>query len=195
MEPVIEDKRSYMRVGIGYDVHRLVEDRELIIGGVKIPFSKGLLGHSDADVLVHSIIDTLLGAAALGDIGQLFPDDNETYKGISSLKLLKEVADLLEQKRFVIENIDSTLIAQSPKLAPYIQQMIENIARTLEINTNQVNVKATTEEKLGFTGREEGIAAQAICNLTKITNLSSFDIEETDLPGGPCSSCKGCPKD
>jgi len=184
-----------MRVGIGYDVHQLVEDRDLVLGGVKIPHGKGLLGHSDADVLVHSIMDALLGAAALGDIGQHFPDTENEFKGISSLKLLEKVVILLEEHRFVIENIDSTIIAQNPKLKPYIQEMTENIARVLELNIDQVNVKATTEEHLGFTGREEGIAAQAICSLTKMTNFSSFDVEEISphIERG-CSSCSGCLK-
>ena len=184
-----------MRVGIGYDVHQLVEGRDLILGGVKIPHHKGLLGHSDADVLIHSIMDALLGAAALGDIGHHFPDDDVAYKGISSLELLNKVSGLLEENRFVIENIDSTIIAQSPKLKPYIQEMTENIAKVLEINIDQVNVKATTEEGLGFTGREEGIAAQAICSLTKVTHFSSFDVGESDsYESNSCSSCRGCPK-
>jgi len=184
-----------MRVGIGYDVHQLAEGRELILGGVKIPHEKGLLGHSDADVLIHSIMDALLGAAALGDIGGHFPDDDAAYKGISSLELLKRVLRLLEENRFVIENIDSTIIAQSPRLKLYIQDMAENIAKVLEINIDQVNVKATTEEHLGFTGREEGIAAQAVCSITKITNISSFQVEESDFhQENSCSSCKGCPK-
>jgi 2-C-methyl-D-erythritol 2,4-cyclodiphosphate synthase len=182
-----------MRVGIGYDVHQLVKGRDLILGGVKIPHEKGLLGHSDADVLVHSIIDALLGAMAVGDIGQHFPDNDVAYEGVSSLELLKKVAAILEENRYVIENVDSTIIAQNPKLKPYIQEMIENIAKILEVNINQINVKATTEEWLGFTGREEGIAAKAICALTKITNLSSFNVEESDFPEGKsCGGCRGC---
>ena len=150
-----------MRVGMGYDVHKLVEERELILGGVNIPHTLGLLGHSDADVLLHAIMDALLGAAALGDIGKHFPDTDEKYKGISSLKLLEHVGKLIEQEGYVIENIDATVIAQKPKLRPYIEEMEENIAKTLHIEKKQINVKATTEERLGFTGREEGIAAQA----------------------------------
>ena len=156
-----------MRVGMGYDVHKLVEERELILGGVNIPHTLGLLGHSDADVLLHAIMDALLGAAALGDIGKHFPDTDEKYKGISSLKLLEHVGKLIEQEGYVIENIDATVIAQKPKLRPYIEEMEENIAKTLHIEKKQINVKATTEERLGFTGREEGIAAQAICSLNR----------------------------
>ena len=180
-----------MRVGIGYDVHVLVDDRDLVIGGVTIPHKKGLLGHSDADVLIHSIIDALLGGAALGDIGTLFPDNDDTYRGISSIKLLYEVGKILEDNRYIIENIDGTIIAQLPKMKPYIQEMRINIADALEIDIEQVSVKATTEEGLGFTGSEKGIAAQAICLLNKITNLSSFDINvENDLANGP--TCGGC---
>lgn len=152
-----------MRVGTGYDVHKLVTDRDLIMGGVKIPHEYGLLGHSDADVLLHAIMDALLGAAALGDIGKHFPDNDDRFKGISSLLLLKEVSQLLVDKGYVIENIDATIIAQKPKMAPFIPQMIKNIADTLEIPVENVNVKATTEEKLGFTGRCEGISAQSVC--------------------------------
>lgn len=140
-----------MRIGLGYDVHKLTNDRELILGGVKIPHTLGLLGHSDADVLLHAIMDALLGAAALGDIGQHFPDTDDAYKGISSQKLLSHVGGLLEKEGYYIENIDATLIAQKPKLRPYIPQMEQNIAQTLNIQKNQVNVKATTEEGLGFT--------------------------------------------
>ena len=184
-----------MRVGIGYDAHQLVTGRDLVLGGVKIPHEKGLLGHSDADVLIHSIMDAIFGAAALGDIGQHFPDTDAEYKGISSLELLRRVAKLLEEHRLIIENIDSTIIAEAPKLKPYFQEMTENIAKALELNLDQVSVKATTEERLGFTGREEGIASQAICSLTKITNFSSYDVEENHPHGGmSCSSCRGCPK-
>ena len=184
-----------MRVGIGYDAHQLVTGRDLVLGGVKIPHKKGLLGHSDADVLIHSIMDAIFGAAALGDIGQHFPDTDAEYKGISSVELLKKVAKLLEEHRLVIENIDSTIIAENPKLKPYFQEMTENIAKALEINVDQVSVKATTEEKLGFTGREEGIAAQAICSLTKMTHFSSVDVEGSNFHQGMgCSSCSGCPK-
>ena len=147
-----------MRIGMGYDVHRLVEDRKLIMGGVEIPYEKGLLGHSDADVLLHAIMDALLGAAALGDIGKHFPDTDPAYKGISSVKLLQHVGALLEENRFLIENIDATIIAQAPKMRPYIDQMRENIAAALQIEVEQVNVKATTEEGLGFTGTGEGIS-------------------------------------
>ncbi|HJB29014.1 MAG TPA: 2-C-methyl-D-erythritol 2,4-cyclodiphosphate synthase [Candidatus Blautia faecavium] len=154
-----------MRVGMGYDVHRLIPDRDLIIGGVKIPFEKGLLGHSDADVLLHAVMDALLGAAALGDIGRHFPDTDPAYKGISSVLLLEKVRDLLESHGFSIGNIDATVIAQRPKMAPHIPQMKENMAKALGIPKDCINIKATTEEKLGFTGREEGIAAQAVCLL------------------------------
>lgn len=155
-----------MRIGMGYDVHQLAEGRRLILGGVEVPHVLGLLGHSDADVLLHAVMDALLGAAALGDIGRHFPDTDPAYEGIASLKLLAHVKGLLEEKGFAVENIDATVIAQKPKLAPYIGEMERNIARTLGIGENQVNVKATTEEKLGFTGRQEGIAAQAVCLLS-----------------------------
>jgi len=151
------------RVGHGYDAHRLVENRDLIIGGVKIPHNLGLLGHSDADVLVHAICDALLGAAALGDIGKHFPDSDDKYKGISSLCLLANVRDLLKEKGYKISNIDTTVIAQSPKLSPYIEQMRHNIVKTLDIPASSTNIKATTEEKLGFTGRCEGISAHCVC--------------------------------
>lgn len=154
-----------MRIGLGYDVHRLVEERDLILGGVRIPYEKGLLGHSDADVLIHAIMDSLLGATALGDIGKHFPDTDEKYKGISSIELLKEVGKLLEANGYLINNIDSTIIAQKPKMSPYIQNMRENISSALNININQINVKATTEEGLGFTGAGEGISSQSICLL------------------------------
>ena len=151
-----------MRIGQGYDVHRLTEGRKLIIGGVEIPYKKGLDGHSDADVLLHAIMDALLGAAALGDIGLLFPDTDEQFSGADSLKLLQKVKDVLDERGYSICNIDSTVIAQEPKLRPYIDTMRQNIAETLKIDVSQVSVKATTEEHLGFTGRKEGIAAQAI---------------------------------
>ena len=154
-----------MRIGLGYDVHRLVEGRDLIIGGVKIPYEKGLLGHSDADVLIHAIMDSLLGASALGDIGKHFPDTDEKFKGISSIKLLEEVGKLLLSNGYSINNIDSSIIAQKPKMAPFIQQMRENIANALNIDLMQINVKATTEEGLGFTGNGEGISSQSICLL------------------------------
>lgn len=154
-----------MRIGSGYDVHKLVENRKLILGGVEIPFEKGLLGHSDADVLVHAIMDALLGAAALGDIGRHFPDTKEEYKGADSLKLLSRVLYLISEKGYCIINIDATIIAQKPKLAPFLPEMCEMIAKTLEIKGSQLNVKATTEEGLGFTGAGEGIAATAVCLL------------------------------
>ena len=179
-----------MRVGMGYDVLRLTEGRDLILGGVKIPYEKGLLGHSDADVLLHAIMDALLGAAALGDIGKHFPDTDEKYSGISSMKLLKHVAGLLEENLYIVENIDATIIAQKPKMRPHIAQMEENIASALGIERDRVNVKATTEEGLGFTGSGEGISAQAICALEKITNFSSTDVMQTE--GRSCAGCRGC---
>lgn len=151
-----------MRVGIGFDVHRLTEGRDLIIGGVKIDYCKGLLGHSDADVLIHAIMDALLGAAGLGDIGRHFPDTDEKYKGISSLLLLKEVGNLLADRKLQIENIDSIIIAQKPKMAPFIERMKENIAGALTLDIGRIGIKATTTEGLGFTGTGEGIAAQAV---------------------------------
>ena len=156
-----------MRIGHGYDVHRLVEGRDLILGGVKIPYEKGLLGHSDADVLTHAIMDALLGAAALGDIGAHFPDTDSTYKNISSLLLLGKVASLLDEHGYRIENIDATVIAQRPKLAPYLLSMREILANTLGISIEQISVKATTEEGLGFTGEGLGIAAHAVCLIEK----------------------------
>ena len=155
-----------MRIGTGYDVHRLVEGRKLILGGVDIPYEKGLLGHSDADVLVHAIMDALLGAAALGDIGLHFPDSDPAYKGADSLSLAGHVSRILEDNGWIIENVDSTVIAQAPKLRPYIDQMRTNIARALRIDVTKVSVKATTEEHLGFTGRGEGISAQVAALLT-----------------------------
>lgn len=154
-----------MRVGMGYDVHRLTEERKLILGGVEIPWEKGLLGHSDADVLVHAVMDALLGAAALGDIGKHFPDTDPAYKGISSILLLHHVTELLKKNGYAIGNVDATIIAQKPKMAPHILKMRENMAEAMGISIGCLNVKATTEEGLGFTGREEGIAAQAICLL------------------------------
>ena len=154
-----------MRIGMGYDVHRLVEDRDLIIGGEKIEYEYGLLGHSDADVLLHAIMDALLGAAALGDIGTHFPDTDERYRGISSVRLLAYVDQLLEENGYSVGNIDATIIAQQPKMAPNISKMRENIANTLGLELNQVNIKATTEEGLGFTGSGDGISAQAVCIL------------------------------
>lgn len=154
-----------MRIGMGYDVHKLVEGRKLIIGGADIPYEKGLLGHSDADVLLHAIMDSLLGAASLGDIGKHFPDTDESFKGISSILLLKEVGKLIKEKGYEIENIDSTIIAQKPKMAPYIPDMVLNISKALDIEMDRINVKATTEEGLGFTGKGEGISSQSICLL------------------------------
>ena len=176
-----------MRIGTGYDVHKLVEGRKLIIGGVEIPYEKGLLGHSDADVLLHAIMDALLGAAALGDIGKHFPDTDPAYEGISSMKLLEKVGQLLEDNRYVIENIDATIIAQKPKMRPYIDIMRENIAGALGIDLSQVNVKATTEEGLGFTGAMEGISSQAICMLQR-----PAERYEQQAAYGDCSGCGGC---
>jgi len=172
-----------MRIGNGYDVHKLVKDRKLIIGGVDIPYEKGLLGHSDADVLIHAIMDALLGAAALGDIGKHFPDNDERYKGISSILLLKEVGKLLRDEGYVIGNIDATIIAQKPKMLPHIPEMICNIADALDLYVKQVNVKATTEENLGFTGEGLGISSSAVCLLYEVNS-----------PGvlGTCGSCSGC---
>ena len=178
-----------MRVGMGYDVHKLTEGRKLILGGVEIPYDKGLLGHSDADVLVHAIMDALLGAAALGDIGRHCPDTDPEYKGASSLKLLEHVGKLVEDKLYVIGNIDATIIAQRPKMAPHIETMRENVANVLHIDIDQVNIKATTEEGLGFTGSGEGISAQAIASLDTIANYSyAVGPEE-----GRCAGCGGCP--
>jgi len=158
-------RRMIMRVGMGYDVHKLTEGRKLILGGVDIPWEKGLLGHSDADVLIHAVMDALLGAAALGDIGKHFPDTDPAYKGISSIKLLVHVAELLRKQEYAVGNIDATVIAQKPKMAPHIPQMRKNMADALGIPESKINIKATTEEGLGFTGRGEGIASQAICLL------------------------------
>ena len=178
-----------MRVGMGYDVHKLVEGGDLILGGVKIPHTLGLLGHSDADVLLHAVMDALLGAAALGDIGKHFPDTDPQYKGISSIKLLEHVAKLIEEKGYIVENIDATIIAQKPKMRPYIEEMEKNIATALHIDVSQINVKATTEEGLGFTGKKEGISAQAICCISK-----ALDLMPDDRIAGGCSGCPGCAK-
>ena len=186
-----------MRIGMGYDVHRLTKDRDLVIGGVTIPYELGLLGHSDADVLLHAIMDALLGAAALGDIGLHFPDTEEAYRGISSIKLLEKVRELLEDHCFLIENIDATIIAQAPKMRPYIDRMRENIAKALQIDISQINVKATTEEGLGFTGHKEGISAQAVCMLNSPREMYSEIIscyEESKMPARKCNGCGGCPK-
>ena len=174
-----------MRVGMGYDVHRLVEDRKLILGGVEIPYEKGLLGHSDADVLLHAIMDALLGAAALGDIGKHFPDTDPAYKGISSIRLLEHVGKLLEEQNYVVGNIDATIIAQRPKMAPHIPQMRANVAKALQIEESQINIKATTEEGLGFTGTGEGISSQAICALIPVANYAYEDVMQLQ---------NGCPE-
>ena len=188
-----------MRVGIGYDVHRLVEGRDCIIGGVKIPYEKGLLGHSDADVLLHAISDAILGAAALGDIGKHFPDTDPAFEGANSLDLLARVGDMVNNHGFVIENIDATIIAQAPKMRPYIDEMRQNIADALHLQILQVNVKATTEEGLGFTGSGEGISAQAICSISSPFDLAVSPVDITAQfagpsgPAGPaCGSCSGC---
>lgn len=155
------------RFGMGYDVHQLVENRKLIIGGVDIPYEKGLLGHSDADVLLHAISDALLGAAAMGDIGKHFPDTDPRYKGADSLKLLEEVGNLLAEKGYVVGNVDATIVAQKPKMLPHIPQMRENIARVLHVDIDQINVKATTEEHLGFTGSGQGISSYAVAGIER----------------------------
>ena len=173
-----------MRIGHGYDVHKLVENRPLIIGGVTIPYEKGLLGHSDADVLTHAVMDALLGAAALGDIGLHFPDSDPAYKGADSIELLKHVGDLLESKMYFVENIDATILAQAPKMRPHIDDMRKNIANALRIELSCVNVKATTEEGLGFTGAGEGIAAHAVCLIGSIRDLNG--------PSAGCGGCGGC---
>ncbi len=173
-----------MRIGTGYDVHRFAEGRKLILGGVEIPYEKGLLGHSDADVALHAIMDALLGAAALRDIGFHFPDSDPAYEGASSLDLLARVGTLLEEKAYMVENIDCTIVAQKPKLRPYIEQMIANTAAALGLEKEQVNIKATTEEGLGFTGKMEGISAQAVCLLRSA-------LEDLDRQTG-CSGCAAC---
>ena len=179
--------RVIMRIGTGYDVHKLVEGRKLIMGGVEIPYDKGLLGHSDADVLAHAIMDALLGAAALGDIGKHFPDTDVRYKGADSMMLMREVRRILEENCYLIGNVDATIIAQAPKMRPHIDQMRQNIADALEVDLSQVSVKATTEERLGFTGRGEGISVQAVALITS----------PMDLEAGPAFSseggCAGCP--
>ena len=175
-----------MRIGHGYDVHKLVEGRKLIMGGVEIPYEKGLLGHSDADVLLHAISDALLGAAALGDIGKLFPDTDPQFKGADSLLLMKELYRNIKDMGYRVVNVDATIIAQKPKMAPYIQTMRENIAKALLIDVTQVNVKATTEEGLGFTGAEEGIAATSVALLISAKNMISYE--------QGCGGCSGCSK-
>ncbi len=185
-----------MRVGMGYDVHKLIEGRKLILGGVEIPFEKGLLGHSDADVLVHAVMDAMLGAAALGDIGKHFPDTDAAYAGADSMQLLSEVGKLIDEENMLVGNIDATVIAQRPKLAPYIEQMRTNIADRLKIDISQVNVKATTEEGLGFTGIGEGISAQAVCLLETVDNfdyrLQKHIDEDSVSRGSGCAGCPGC---
>ncbi len=183
-----------MRVGIGYDVHRLVEGRDLIVGGVKIPYEKGLLGHSDADVLLHAISDALLGAAALGDIGKFYPDNDPAFEGADSLKLLADVGNKLFAEGYVVENIDATIIAQAPKMRPYIDTMRENIAKALALDVRQVSVKATTEEGLGFTGSGEGISSQAICSLSSPFDLVTVEPAMARTSAGGCAACPGCAK-
>lgn len=174
-----------MRTGMGYDVHKLVEGRKLIIGGVDIPHEKGLLGHSDADVLLHAISDSLLGAAALGDIGLHFPDTDERFKDADSLKLLAEVGKMIDEEAYIIQNIDATIVAQAPKMRPYIDKMRQNIADALGIDISQINVKATTEEGLGFTGAKEGISAYSICLLDSPRDFATMDVMAN-------ASCSGC---
>ncbi len=174
-----------MRVGIGYDVHRLVENRELIIGGVNIEYEKGLLGHSDADVLTHAIMDAILGACAMGDIGKHFPDTDPLYKGADSMKLLKKVGEIIRDEMFVIGNIDATIIAQKPKMLPHIEKMRKNISDVLNIQIDQINIKATTEEGLGFTGNGEGISSQAVCLVNEIKDMGVYEY-------GNCYGCSGC---
>ena len=183
-----------MRIGMGYDVHRLTEDRKLIIGGVEIPYEKGLLGHSDADVLLHAVMDALLGAAALGDIGRHFPDSDPAYSGISSLKLLEETGRLIRDEGFMVGNIDATIIAQRPKMAPHIAQMRRNIADTLYMDLKRVNIKATTEEGLGFTGNGQGIASHAVCLLEEFGDFAANDaMYESSVAPGDAQGCSGCP--
>lgn len=173
----------FLRIGIGYDVHKLVEGRKLILGGVDIPYEKGLLGHSDADVLLHAIMDALLGAATLGDIGFHFPDSDKKYEGADSMKLLRKVKDMLFDKGYLINNIDATIICQAPKMRPFIDEMRANVSKALEIPLDSVNIKATTEEHLGFTGRGEGISAEAVCTIETLFEGSSA-VSSSALP--PC---------
>lgn len=180
----------FMRVGMGYDVHKLVEGRKLILGGVEIKYPLGLLGHSDADVLLHAIMDSLLGAAGLGDIGKHFPDSDPEFKGISSIELLKRVGNLLEDNMYIINNIDATLIAQQPKIAPYRDEMVKNIAGALDIEESCVNIKATTEEGLGFTGKGQGMSSQAICSISYAKDIA-IDIMNNGNKVS-CENCKGC---
>ena len=187
-----------LRIGHGYDVHRLTEGRALILGGVTIPYEKGLLGHSDADVLTHAVMDALLGAAALGDIGKLFPDSADEFAGISSMELLRRVKRCLSDEGYTVVNVDATVLAQAPKLAPYREQMRANIAEMLETDVSHVSVKATTEEGLGFTGQGQGISSQAICLLETIDNFdyrSSRVVDDTvENAANPCMGCMGCAK-
>jgi len=176
-----------MRVGIGYDVHKFAGGRKLILGGAEIPYEKGLLGHSDADVIVHAIMDALLGAAALGDIGQHFPDTDPEYEGISSILLLEKVGELLDENNYMIENIDSIIIAQKPKMMPYLPQMRSNVAAALHLDVSRVSIKATTEEGLGFTGRGEGIAAQAACCLSSLMDA----VSDSKMSASGCGACPG----
>lgn len=181
-----------MRIGMGYDVHRLVEDRKLIIGGVCIPYERGLLGHSDADVLTHAIMDAILGACGLGDIGKHFPDSDEKYKDADSLCLLEEVGAMVDENNMLIGNIDATIVAQKPKMAPYIEQMRKNISERLNIDINQINIKATTEEGMGFTGEGLGISAQAVCLVETVNNFDYRDSYDVISPSGNCNGCQGC---
>lgn len=191
----MEGEESIMRVGMGYDVHRLVEGRDLVLGGVKIPYEKGLLGHSDADVLLHAVMDALLGAAALGDIGKHFPDTDPAFQGASSLKLLEHVGKLLEEQCYMIENIDATIIAQKPKMRDHIDTMCENIAKTLGLETGQVNVKATTEEGMGFTGDGSGISSQAVCSISSMyEHMGGAAVSNgADRMTGCSGGCGQCP--
>ncbi len=179
-----------MRVGTGYDVHRFAKDRKLILGGVEIPYEMGLLGHSDADVIVHAIMDALLGAAALGDIGQHFPDTDPAYEGISSISLLRKVGELLEENNYRVVNIDSIIIAQRPKMMPHLLKMRQNVADALGLDISAVSIKATTEEGLGFTGRGEGIAAQAVCMLNSLMD----EIDDSRMRMQSPEGCAGCPR-
>ena len=181
-----------MRIGNGYDVHKLTEGRDLIIGGVKIPYEKGLLGHSDADVLTHAVMDAILGAMALGDIGKHFPDTDEKYKGADSIELLKHVGELVSENNYVIENIDSIVVAQKPKLAPYIDEMRNNIARALSLDISQVSVKATTEEGMGFTGSLDGMSSYAVALLETVSNYRYIDVLAADSAPNGCFGCPGC---
>ncbi len=175
-----------MRVGFGYDVHKLIEGRKLILGGINIPFDKGLEGHSDADVITHAIMDALLGAVGMGDIGEHFPDSDEKYKDADSLQLLKRVCEIVEESGYYIENIDATIVAQKPKLKEYKEDIRENIAKTIKIDKSRVNIKATTEEGLGFTGSLDGISAKAICLVNEMTEINVYSSEESN------SGCGGC---